>query len=51
MSGVPVDPDKYGEDIGNWFLNAVDPEFAPMELLEDTGVVASPGLLVDVRQE
>jgi hypothetical protein len=33
-------------------LNAVVPEFAPpKELLEDRGVVASPGLLVDVRQE
>jgi len=38
--------------MGNWFLNAVHPEFAPPnELLEDRGVVASPGLLVDVRQE
>lgn len=29
-------------------MNAVDPEFA---LLEDKIVVASPGLLVNVRQE
>lgn len=32
-------------------MNALDPELAPKELLEDRGVVASPGLLADVRQE